>query len=86
MLKMFEMKLSKKLPILFVSFSLILSAILSGFGYSKFQNALISDTTEFFAAIASEREKAIKNWKRAWKIKAVETMNPHWQDLFDGLL
>ena len=35
---------------------------------------------------AIQREKAIKNWKRAWKIKAIEEMNPHWQDLYPGLL
>jgi putative endonuclease len=23
-----------------------------------------------------QREKNIKNWKRAWKIKAIEAMNP----------
>ena len=32
------------------------------------------------------REKAIKNWKRAWKIEAIEQMNPHWNDLYPELL
>ena len=32
------------------------------------------------------REKAIKNWKRVWKIKVIEEKNPHWQDLYDDLL
>lgn len=31
------------------------------------------------AAIA--REKAIKEWKRAWKIKLIEEANPRWLDL-----
>ena len=32
------------------------------------------------------REKAIKNWKRAWKIREVEENNPHWEDLYEKLL
>lgn len=35
------------------------------------------------AAIA--QEKAIKAWKRAWKIELVENANPEWADLFDRL-
>jgi putative endonuclease len=31
------------------------------------------------------REKAIKEWKRAWKIELIEAANPEWWDLFDGL-
>ena len=27
------------------------------------------------------RERRIKDWKRAWKIKLIEDMNPRWQDL-----
>lgn len=34
---------------------------------------------------AIQREKAIKNWKRAWKIKIIEEMNPQWRDLYDDL-
>ncbi len=32
------------------------------------------------------REKAIKNWKRSWKIKVIEKMNPQWRDLYRELL
>ena len=31
------------------------------------------------AAIA--REKALKKWRRAWKIELVERSNPYWRDL-----
>ncbi len=31
------------------------------------------------------REKAIKAWKRSWKIDLIETANPDWNDLFDHL-
>ncbi len=31
---------------------------------------------------AIQREKALKRWRRAWKIALVEQMNPRWDDLF----
>lgn len=33
--------------------------------------------------VAIAREKAIKEWKRAWKIELIEASNPDWPDLFD---
>ena len=36
------------------------------------------------AAIA--REKAIKEWKRAWKIRLIEEKNPDWRDSYGDLL
>ena len=32
---------------------------------------------------AIRREKQIKEWQRAWKIRPIESMNPEWVDLFD---
>ena len=32
------------------------------------------------------RERQIKNWKRAWKLKRIEAMNPDWEDLYETLL
>ncbi len=34
---------------------------------------------------AIQREKNIKNWKRAWKLKMVEEMNPQWRDSYPEL-
>jgi len=34
---------------------------------------------------AIQREKAIKNWKRSWKVKVIEETNPTWRDLYYGL-
>jgi putative endonuclease len=31
------------------------------------------------------REKALKEWKRAWKLELVESTNPGWRDLYDAL-
>ncbi len=35
---------------------------------------------------AIEREKALKNWKRLWKFRLIEEMNPEWQDLYQTIL
>ena len=32
------------------------------------------------------REKNLKAWKRAWKIRLIEEVNPEWKDLSDSLL
>jgi putative endonuclease len=35
---------------------------------------------------AIAREKALKAWKRAWKIRLIEESNPDWDDLFDRIV
>jgi putative endonuclease len=32
------------------------------------------------------REKALKEWKRAWKLQLVESTNPDWNDLYESIL
>jgi putative endonuclease len=36
--------------------------------------------SEIIAAI--QREKQIKKWNRAWKIRLIEEKNPYWEDLY----
>lgn len=31
---------------------------------------------------AIAREKALKKWRRDWKIRLIEEMNPEWEDLY----
>ena len=31
---------------------------------------------------AIRREKRLKSWNRAWKIRLIEQFNPHWVDLY----
>jgi putative endonuclease len=31
---------------------------------------------------AATREKQIKHWKRAWKVRMICEKNPHWRDLY----
>ncbi len=35
---------------------------------------------------AIAREKIIKRWRRAWKIKLIQKRNPSWRDLSENLL
>ena len=37
-----------------------------------------------YSAIA--REKAIKSWKRLWKIELIESLNPEWRDLYPNII
>ncbi|PKB70854.1 MAG: hypothetical protein BZY87_08485 [SAR202 cluster bacterium Io17-Chloro-G6] len=36
-------------------------------------------------ATAIAREKAVKKWKRTWKVKLIEESNSTWRDLYEGL-
>jgi len=38
---------------------------------------------EVHEAIA--REKLVKKWKRDWKLRMIERLNPEWKDLYDDL-
>jgi len=35
---------------------------------------------------AIQREKRLKEWKRAWKLELIEGTNPDWQDLYDAIV
>lgn len=35
---------------------------------------------------AIQREKTMKHWPRAWKIRLIEAQNPNWADLYDQLI
>jgi putative endonuclease len=30
-------------------------------------------------------EKRIKRWRRAWKVRLIEEMNPDWRELYGGM-
>ena len=42
------------------------------------------DTSDVASAI--QREKQIKKWNRAWKIRLIEESNPEWRDLYDEVV
>ena len=34
---------------------------------------------------AIKREKRLKKWNRAWKVRLIEARNPNWDDLYPGI-
>ena len=34
---------------------------------------------------ARHRELQMKEWRRAWKLEAIEQLNPDWRDLYEDL-
>jgi putative endonuclease len=51
--------------------------------YGVTQLVYFEQHTTMNAAIA--REKQLKKWNRAWKLRLIEQMNPGWDNLFDHL-
>lgn len=49
--------------------------------YSVHSLVYFEQTDSIEAAIY--REKQLKHWNRAWKIKLIEKSNPEWKDLTD---
>ena len=35
---------------------------------------------------AIHREKQLKEWQRAWKVRLIEERNPYWRDLYADIL
>jgi putative endonuclease len=35
---------------------------------------------------AIRRERPLKTWRRAWKVRLITEINPNWDDLYDQLL
>jgi len=35
---------------------------------------------------AIKREKQIKKWNRAWKLRLIQEGNPHWKDLWPSII
>ncbi len=35
---------------------------------------------------AQARERALKKWRRSWKIELIENANPNWRDLYPDII
>ena len=57
-----------------------------GFTKKYHLNRLVyfEDTDDIYAAIT--REKQLKKWKRQWKLRLIEEVNPEWRDLYQDIL
>ena len=56
-------------------------------GFTKKYNLIKLVYYEVFESIieAINREKQIKNWKRAWKLNLIKSKNPNFDDLYETL-
>jgi putative endonuclease len=56
-------------------------------GFTKMYEVALLVHFEFHDTMeaAIRREKQLKEWKRAWKIRLIEENNPQWIDLFADL-
>ena len=36
-------------------------------------------------SLAIQREKNMKHWPRAWKVRLIRGQNPNWEDLYDRI-
>ena len=52
--------------------------------YSVHQLVYFEQHEDMVSAIT--REKQIKKWNRAWKIRIIEKQNPKWKDLYEILI
>jgi putative endonuclease len=57
-------------------------------GFSNRHNATKLVWYELHESVESaiEREKQIKKWNRAWKIRLIEETNPYWNDLHEQII
>ncbi|MBB4368876.1 putative endonuclease [Bradyrhizobium sp. cir1] len=56
-------------------------------GFTKRYGVTLLVCYETFGSIleARAREHSLKRWRRAWKLKLIEDLNPDWRDLTDEL-
>lgn len=60
--------------------------VIAGFTEKYDVNLLVWFEQHATMESAITREKAIKEWQRAWKIKMIEQDNLDWNDLYETLL
>ena len=53
-----------------------------GFSKRYWVDRLVNFERHDDARIAAQRERAMKRWRRDWKIELIERHNPTWRDLF----
>jgi putative endonuclease len=57
------------------------SMVLSGFSKKYNLSRLVYYEASPWMTSVAMREKQVKGWKREWKIRLIEGMNPDWEDL-----
>jgi len=59
---------------------------IDGFSKQYSTHMLVYYETHDTMINAITREKQIKDWKRAWKIRLIEKVNPYWRDLYPEIV
>ena len=59
--------------------------IVKGFTKKYDVKLLVYYETHDSAEAAIVREKRIKKWRRAWKLRLIENKNPLWKDLYEEI-
>lgn len=60
--------------------------VIEGFSSKYHVHMLVYYETYDSPEEAIHREKNLKAWQRAWKLRLIEESNPDWKDLADELL
>jgi len=60
--------------------------VVEGFTNKYAVHALVWHEIHATMESALAREKAIKEWQRAWKIRLIEAENPEWRDLYQEIV
>ena len=60
--------------------------VLEGFTKRYWVDRLVYFESHTDASVAAQRERALKRWRRDWKIELVEDGNPTWRDLFSEVV
>ena len=57
-------------------------------GFTSKYGVMVLVYYEEYASVleARDRERTLKHWRRAWKFKLIEDVNPTWRDLYDELV
>jgi len=61
------------------------NSLIDGFTKTYHVKLLVYFEVHHHAEEAIRREKQIKKWKRAWKLKLIEEKNPNWDDLYETI-
>jgi putative endonuclease len=60
--------------------------LVDGFSHRYSTHMLVYYEVHSEMANAIAREKQIKRWKRTWKIRLIEELNPYWHDLYAEII
>ncbi len=60
--------------------------VMNGFTKRYWVGRLVYFEAHDDAATAAKRERAMKRWRRDWKIQLIEKDNPTWRDLFGDVV